>query len=309
MKVTIDLDKLLEEGRIDQAEYDKFNDFASHATAGLAFNIMLGFGVIAVSGAALALVPSEYTAILLGLLICGGGFMLTGTRRVSGGIDAQWLVLENLCVLIGALMVGGGMVKLGHGSVDAFLTVAGLFVAVGVYARSSLLIVLAVLALSSCLGVRTGYLKATYFLGVEEPSLTVIYFSMLAVAAYYLSLRLAAAYQALAIAASRASVFLVNLGFWIGSIWGDETFSGGHVPEELFAAFWMLALVAAGAWAWLNNRRWLVNLAAVFGGIHLFTQAISRLGASPGSILASGVLFLVFAIGIRSLNAEMKGKA
>ena len=61
MKVTIDLGKLLEEGKIGQAEYDKFSQFSARGTASLAFNILVGFGVIAVSGAALALLPTTTT--------------------------------------------------------------------------------------------------------------------------------------------------------------------------------------------------------------------------------------------------------
>ena len=65
MKVTLDLNKLLDEGNITQEEYIKFNGFAVVTTASLAFNILIGFGVIAVSGAALALVPAASTAILI----------------------------------------------------------------------------------------------------------------------------------------------------------------------------------------------------------------------------------------------------
>ena len=63
MKVTIDLDQLLLEGKITQAEYDRFSQFAARSTAALAFNILIGFGVIAVSGAAVALIPAPTTAL------------------------------------------------------------------------------------------------------------------------------------------------------------------------------------------------------------------------------------------------------
>jgi hypothetical protein len=49
MKVTIDLDKLLQEGKINQAEYDKFTQFSARGTTALAFNILVGFGVVGVS--------------------------------------------------------------------------------------------------------------------------------------------------------------------------------------------------------------------------------------------------------------------
>ena len=40
--------------------------------------------------------------------------------------------------------------------------------------------------------------------------------------AYLISKRLKADYERLAITAARTSIFLVNFGFWIGSLWGDR---------------------------------------------------------------------------------------
>ena len=68
MKVTLDLDQLLSEEKITQIEYDKLSELAAKSTGSLAFNILIGFGVIAVSGAALALAPSPVTALVIGLL-------------------------------------------------------------------------------------------------------------------------------------------------------------------------------------------------------------------------------------------------
>ena len=65
MKIVIDVDKLLEEGRITTEEYERLNALAVQETGSLAFNILIGFGVIATAGGALALLPSGPTAILL----------------------------------------------------------------------------------------------------------------------------------------------------------------------------------------------------------------------------------------------------
>jgi hypothetical protein len=304
MKVTIDLDKLLEEGKISQAEYDKFTQFSARGTAALAFNILVGFGVIAVSGATLVLLPTPTTAIALGLVICAAGIALVYARY------EQWMVLANICVVVGALLFGGGIIKAGEGSVGSFLVVAAAFAGAGVLARSWLLTVLAVLALSSCLGARTGYLHAMYFLGIQEPTLTVLLFTIFSIGTYQLSKRLAADYQGIAIAASRTGVFLVNFGFWIGSLWGDRK-QGGEIviADWVFAGLWAIALIAAGVWAWKRNRRWLVNVVAVFGGIHFYTQWFERLGASAVTVLVAGLLALGFAIGLRALNARLGREA
>ena len=107
------------------------------------------------------------------------------------------------------------------------------FAAAGIVARSGLLITLAVLAFSSTLGARTGYEHATYFLGIEEPTLTIVVFSILALATYLVSKILPHAYERLAIMAARVSILLVNFGFWIGSLWGDTSEQLGiHVPDD-----------------------------------------------------------------------------
>ncbi len=304
MKVTIDLDLLLAEGKINQAEYDKFNQFSARGTAHLAFNILVGFGVIAVSGAALALLPAPSTAIALGLAISAVGLTL-----MYGRFD-KWSVLANICILVGALLFGGGGINVGEGSVGSFLLVAAAFACAGVLARSSLLTVLAVLALSSCLGVRTDYFRATYFLGIQEPALTVALFTLFSVATYQLAKRLATDFQGVAIAASRTGVFLVNFGFWIGSLWGDRKLEGEIIIADwVFAALWAIALIASATWAWNQNRKWLVNVAAVFGAIHFYTQWFERLGTSAGTVLIAGLLALGFAIGLRGLNANLNKEA
>jgi hypothetical protein len=114
----------------------------------------------------------------------------------------------------------------------------------------------------------------------------------------------------MAIAAARTGVFLVNLGFWIGSLWGDDPDRGGQVIADwVFAAAWAIALLMAGVWAWRRNRRWLLNVVAVFGGIHFYTQWFERLGASPAAVLIAGLLALTFAFALRALNAKLSTEA
>ena len=68
---------------------------------------------------------------------------------------------------------------------------------------------------------------------------------------------------------------------------------------------WALALIAAGVWAVRVNRRWLVNIVAVFGAIHFYTQWFEKLGASPLSVLLGGVIMLVIALVLWSFNKRM----
>ncbi len=301
MKVTLDLSKLLEEGKISQAEFEKLSQLSAEWTGTLAFNILVGFGVIAVSGASLALLPAATTAIIVGLTVSLVGLLLVQSP------SRHWGVLANICILVGALLLGGGVVKLGEGSVSTFLLVTVMFSAAGIIARNGLLIALAVLALSSCVGARTGYLHATYFLGIQDPTVTVGLFSLLGIGAYQVSKHVAADYQRLALVAARTSVFLANFGFWIGSLWGDGNEQGGvFIPDWLFAILWAGALIASAIWAVKQNRRWVLNTIATFGAIHFYTQWFEHLGATPATVLLAGVLALGLAVGLWNFNRQSR---
>lgn len=301
MKIVIDVDKLLKEGRISTEEYERLNALAVQETGSLAFNILIGFGVIATAWGALALLPSGSTAILLGFLLSASGVYL------STSYAKEWGLLGSMLLLVGALTAAGGVLFVTEGGFVGFLIVTLLCVVGSVLAKSSLLAALAVLSLYSTVGAMTAYGYATYMLAIRQPSVTVALFSLLALGSYHCSKVLALDYQRLAIVVARTSLFVVNLGFWVGSLWGDSlwyqrdvwTFrSGAVVPDWVFVVGWAVGLVVTGVWAARVNKRWVVNLLAVFGVIHFYTQYFERWGASPGSILFAGLaaLGIVFAI-------------
>jgi len=300
MKVTLDLNQLLEDGKITQEECERLSALAAKSTGSLAFNILIGFGVIAVSLATLALVPAPTTAVVIGLIVMVGGLVLSRSGR------DQWAVLANTCILVGALMAGGGITIEAEGSLISILSVTAIFAVASILAQSTLLAALATLMLSASIGARTGYFYASYFLVIQEPVITVILFSILSIGLFQLSKTLSAGYERIAIASSRTGVFLVNFGLWVGSLWGDRSAS---IPDTAFALIWAIALVALAIWAWQRNRRWALNIAAVFGGIHFYTQWFENLGASPGSVLVAGLLALGFAVGLKSINTKMKATA
>lgn len=145
------------------------------------------------------------------------------------------------------------------------------------------------------------YSHAAYFVAIQEPGLTVVVFSALAWIAYVISQRLDAKHARVAVIFSRSCIFIVNLAFWIGSLWGD-TKGGVRASEVDFAVAWALALISLGTWAALKDRRWIVNTAAVFGSIHFYTQWFERLGATPGSLVAAGLAALGIVYGLRRYN-------
>lgn len=318
MKITLDISKLVEEGKLTPEEAQRLTALASHETGSLGINILIGFGVVAIAAGAVALVPTPLTAVVLGIVLAAAGLAVQANRL------KQWSVLGQICLVIGALMFCGGVAAFGEGSLASMLIVTAALAAIAIAARSSLLAALAVLAASACLGARTGYSHAMYSLAIFEPTLTIVLFSAIAYAAYRVSKQVPADYERVALTASRTSILLVNFGFWIGSLWGDPLFlltkmSGKTpvasrldaivIPHTVFSIGWAAVLIAAGLWAMRVNRRWLVNVAASFGAIHFYTQWFEKLGATPVSVLLGGVIMLAIALALWSFNKRARADA
>src|SRR5262249_448309 len=167
----------------------------------------------------------------------------------------------------------GRRLMLGKGSLDSYLWAFAFSSGGAVAAGSGLLAAMSALALSGAMGAATAYDHASYFLIVQRPTLTVVSFGLLGWGAYRWSLKLGEVHRRLAVRLAGTSLFLVNMGFWVGSLWGD-TFTGprndwslgsGHdVPDEAFVIVWAIALIAVAVWGLRQNRRWVVNLSAVF---------------------------------------------
>jgi iron complex transport system permease protein len=316
MKITLDISKLVEESKLTREEADKLKAFAARETGSLGINILIGLGVVATAAGGVALAPTPLTAVSVGL-----GLIPIGCAIVLNRVQ-QWVLLGHICLVLGALMFGGGVIVYGAGSLASMLIVTVAFALAAVAARSGLLMALSVLAASACLGARTGYSHAFYSLTIFEPTLTIVIFSAVALIAYQASKRLAANYERLAFAAARTSLLLVNLGFWIGSLWGDPLvllramnaqnasvvlMTKPIIPAAAFIVLWAIVLLGAGIWAVQANRRWVVNLVAVFAGIHFYTQWFEHLGATPSSVLLGGLAMLASAVTLWMFNRRVPG--
>lgn len=306
MKITLDISKLVEEGKLTPAEAERLKGLSSQDTGSLGINILVGFGVVAVAAGAGALAPNIVTAFVIGAAVFALGLGLTFSRT------QQWGLLAQICTVLGALIFCGALLAYAEGALYAMLIVTALLAVAGVIARSGLLIAASVLSLGACLGAKAGYWHATYTLAIYEPLLTIVLFSGLALATYWLSHRLRADHERLALMASRTSVLMVNFGFWIGSLWGDRLLLLRNltradrpdvvVPDWVFGIGWAAALIAVGVWGARANRRWVVNVAAVFGAIHFYTQWFEVLGATPLSVLLGGLLMLGIAMALWMFN-------
>ncbi len=319
MKVTLDLTRLLDAGAITPDEYERLAGLGRQDTSLVLANVLVGFGVVAISLGTVALVPSALAGVIIGGILMAAGV----TLKLIG--PARWTVISTICILIASLLLGVGLVLLSQGVVSfddvhgthilmplafAFVLVAALFGGCAALARSGLLASLAVLMLFAALGGTSYYDAATYGLQVAEPLATVVLFSTLALVAHVLSGGLAPQWERLATIIARVALFLANLGFWIGSLWGDGLDWLAHrrqfaISAQGFAVVWALLLLGTGLWAGRTDRRWVLNLVAVFGGIHFYTQWFDYMGATPGSLLLGGIVLLLCAIPLWRLNRSI----
>jgi iron complex transport system permease protein len=274
------------------------------------------FGAAAVAAGILALNPSFAAGAALGI-----AFVLVGLAVTFRGSE-QWSLLGTATTIIGALLLSGGVMGLFEGAFAGTCFTVALLFALALLIRSGFLMALVPLAAAAALGSSTGYGHATYMLIVSEPAITIIAFSLLAVAAYIASHHVEPVYEKLALVFARVSLLLVNFGFWVGSLWGDypgqswvhggsysalETWqtwraAAWHLPGYVFVIGWAVLLVTVGIWGASVNRRWVVNTAAIFGAIHFYTQWFERLGAQPWAIIVAGLTVVAVALALWRYN-------
>ena len=301
MKIVLNIKELLEEGQIDQVEYDKLLLLSKRQTTSLTFNLLVGLGIVAASIGAIALMPSPYSCFVFGLLVCAVGIFI----KIKA--SDQWAVLSIICLMSGLLMSSAAIIWLEehmfhvitYRSISIVIFILGFS---SYFLKSNLLAAISVLNLSTLLGSGVGYEFASYFIWLEYPLLTIVAFSILAICFYSFSKKVGADNEKLLITGSRVSIFLVNLGFWIGSLGGDIWLESPHI----FSIAWALAIFGIGFWAWKENRVWLINVLGVFGSIHFYTQWFQTLGAEPLSLFLGGVIAIGIAILFKRLNKSYK---
>ena len=301
MKIVLNIKELLEEGQIDQVEYDKLLLLSKRQTTSLAFNLLVGLGIVAASIGAIALTPSPYSCFTFGLLVCAVGILI----KIK--TSDKWAVLSIICLMSGLLMSSVAIVwleehmfqEITYRSISIVIFILGFS---SYFLKSSLLAAISVLNLSTLLGSGVGYEFASYFIWLDYPLLTIVAFSILAICFYVLSKKVRADNEKLLITGSRVSVFLVNLGFWVGSFGGDIWLDSPY----FFSIAWALAIFGIGLWAWKENRVWLINVLGIFGSIHFYTQWFEALGAQPLSLFLGGVIAIGIAMLFKKLNKSHK---
>ena len=311
MKIVLNIKELLEEGKINQTEYDKLLSLSKNETGSLALNLLIGFGIIMVCVGVITLTQSFSTSLIMGLLtfLIGLFIQFKGTK--------EWSVLSSCCSISGVLIFIGGMNIFlidAYVSESVFLPLAMnveiltafILIASSVFLTSNILAALSILSIAQITGAGTDYFMASYTIWVSSPVVTIVLFSALAFFLYYLSRSTLPRYKNILITGSRTSVLVTNFGFWVGSLFGGGKEVG--VSPQLMSIAWALALIVFAVWGWRANRRWVVTVASIFGAIHFYTQWFTILEMEPALVVISGVIAIGIGIGIKRLDSTMKAK-
>lgn len=314
--IRLDLAALLKTGALTDAEAQRLTGLALPDKRGsLLVNVLLIFGALAVAMAAIALIQTPSTGLLLAVAAIAGAEVL---RRLPLG--EEFKVLSAGLALMGTLGLAGWVAwEFGPASVSPSLPAVLITLVLGAGAawfRSAFLAALAVVALGAVFGTGSGYWHASYALFVEEPAITLAVFGALAAALYKARSLASVAWQSLLTAAARTSMFLVHFAFWVGSLWGDVLGdsswsqtrwdnSAGYdawektaitLPEWPFSIGW--AGLAIGL-ALLTRRGGFLSVSGlVFLGIHGYTQYFEVFGAEPVTMLIAGIVLVALAVGL-----------
>ena len=212
MKVLIDIDRALAEGHITADERDKLKRLSRGQTSDLALNILIAFGIVAVTAGFVGLTRSYESMYVPGCALAALGLALV----LRGG--ERWHLLAQITLVVGTALFGAWMI-VAHGATPRVMIAAAIiFAAASVMALNGLLAAAAVLTLSSALGAATKYIHARYFLAVEAPAMTVLVCGIVAVGLVAASRRVPTRYERIALIAARTSTLLVNLAFLVGSL-------------------------------------------------------------------------------------------
>ena len=211
-------------------------------------------------------------------------------------------------------------------AVHGFVTITTLIIAI--LFRSRFLSAFVPVGIGAMIGSGAAYWHASYGIFVRESLVTIIVFTLLSVALYWLAKRLRARdedWSGMATVAARMSLILTNLGFWVGSLWGDyvgehllgysdravgqkwETFNAArnafretafYIHEDIFALGWAAFAIAMIVLGNKTGRRFVATSGVVFLAINAFTQYFEYFQDEPWALIFGGIALVAVALGL-----------
>ena len=302
MKVVLDLDALQAGGRISPEEAQRLRDLAAHDESApsrgwVMANVAMIFGALAVAVAVAMLQPGPAVGGALALAALGAGAVL---RRLG---DESWTLLSHALAIGGSLGAGAAFL-MAFPELKVATLIVGLFLAaVALHFQDHVVAAFAPLAVGSWIGSGAGYWHAVYSVTISQPLVTVLVFAALAAGLFAWGERSPRG-GGVIVTMARVAFVILNMGFWVGSLWGDDfqragfTYDAGRqaiIPAAVFAWAWTAALLLF-LWIGLGSRRrFISNTALTFAGVHFYTRVFETFGARPWVIVISGVLLVLLA--------------
>jgi iron complex transport system permease protein len=226
-KITLDLDALVASGKLTSTEADRLKGFAEPSRAvSTLVQVFYILGALGLAAGVVALKPEPIVGLILALVALGFAAWVQATKNESLSILGVGMSIA------GTLGVGGWFATEFGTETNALLintVLTVLVLASAVWFRSLFLIALVPIGLASMLGSGTMYWHASYGIFVQEPTITVIVFGIVALVLFAVSYRLPAIRGMQALIAARVSWIILNFGFWVGSLWGD--YIGEHFVQ------------------------------------------------------------------------------
>ncbi|MFC1659294.1 hypothetical protein ACFL0U_01880 [Pseudomonadota bacterium] len=307
MKITIDIDTLLEEKKITKEEYNKLKTLSKENSLNLGINIITTFAIITlIAGFVMLRIPKSLQLIFMCFLVALPLF--------SKEIQSKGRFLNSLLLVIGALGISVNLALMIN-NVAVFFAISLILGILSYFSKSGLLAAFSALSISPLLNMASGYRHATYSLSVREPTLTIIVFSLLSLL-FYLTLickkeNIKSEDQRIMVIFARTCALLVNFGFWVGSLWGDgirtwnrdlrrSIFTG--IEPIYFTVSWAVVLILIMIIGFKKDERFLVNTSATFLGIHFYTQYFEIIDFNAVSVLIAGFLGIIASYGLHKYN-------
>ena len=337
-RIRLDLDALVETGHIDRATAARLTGLPRDATANHTLvSLLYILGALAVAAGVLLLKPTATTGLVLATAALAGGFVIRRLRLAHLDVLALGLAIAGALGLSGwfAMEFGERVAPL---AVYAFGT--GTILAVALLFRSLFLSALVPLGVAAMLGSSTAYWTGAYAVIVREPTLVALVFvpltAMLFLIVPWLRERLAETYGTMAEVAGRMSFVVLNMGLWVGSIWGDrigesfgdrpsrvtsEAYSAYrerldawreslvHIPEGVFTLGWAGVALAALYLGHRTDRRFLRDGGATFLAINGYTQFFETFQDEPWALVFAGTSLVAIAVALVRFRFAPAAKA
>lgn len=328
-RITLDLAKLVSEGELTEQEAERLKGLAVTGKAvSVIVNLLCIFGALALAAGVVALKPDPSTGLFLAIIALG----IAGFIRFNA--FEEWKVLGDGMAIAGTfglcgwfgLEFGDGLNGMVTNTILTLITLASTIIF-----RNAFLAAFIPLGIGAILGSGTAYWHASYGLFVREATVTVVVFTIIAVLLYMLLERIRKSgyslWETVVLIPARVSFFMINFGFWVGSLWGDwvgeyfrfaETYdyekrnawreTAFHINEAWFSLGWAAFLGVAIVWGLKKHNRFVTNTAIVFLAIHFYTQFHEFFGFNPGTLVMGGIFLLACSVGLYRFDRMQTAK-